>query len=293
MVRKNVVLRSFTLVGILCATLAGYVIQSPAAVSPPNGRTRAQSDQAVNPVVQWNQILLRIVRTPGAQQASIHPTRSFAIIHAAIYDAVNSIDGTHRPYLMRVSGAPQDASQEAAAAVAAHEVLIQFYPAFQPMLDTELQTSLDQVPTGAPKTSGMETGQMAADKILGARSNDGSAATPLPFAAGTNPGDYQPTLPTNTAADPSYPGAHAAISNAGAAVLDSFLRGDHFKLQVTSEVMPGVVRSFTTFSAAADETTLSRVYAGQHFIFDETAGARLGRKVARFVLNNFLTPAAT
>jgi len=43
-------------------------------------------------VVQWNRILLVIVRTLGAQPATIHPTRSFAIMHAAIYDAVNAID---------------------------------------------------------------------------------------------------------------------------------------------------------------------------------------------------------
>jgi hypothetical protein len=78
--------------------------------------------QATKPVVQWNQTLLVIVRTPGAQPATIHPTRSFAIMHAAIYDAVNAIDGTHQPYLVRL-GPSHFASQEAAAAAAAHEVL--------------------------------------------------------------------------------------------------------------------------------------------------------------------------
>ena len=76
--------------------------------------------QPVNPVVQWNRTLLSIVRTPGAQPATVHPTRSFAILHAAIYDAVNAIDRTHRPYLVRLSGVARDASQEAAAAAAAH-----------------------------------------------------------------------------------------------------------------------------------------------------------------------------
>src|SRR6476620_1676956 len=45
--------------------------------------------QVTNPVVQWNRTLLVIVRTHGAQPASIHPTRSFALLHSAIYDAVN------------------------------------------------------------------------------------------------------------------------------------------------------------------------------------------------------------
>src|SRR5437899_5618745 len=83
------------------------------------------SAQQVNPVVQWNRTLLAIVRTPGAQSPTVHPTRSFAIMHAAIYDAVNSIDRTHRPYLVRLNGAPRSASQDAAAVAAAHQVLLE------------------------------------------------------------------------------------------------------------------------------------------------------------------------
>jgi membrane-associated phospholipid phosphatase len=93
----------------------------------------------------------------------------------------------------------------------------------------------------------------------------------------------------NTAPDPSYPGAHAVISAAGAEVLTSFFRKHHFEFSVTSEVMPGVVRSFTSFPAAAEEATLSRVFAGQHFLFDLTTGQRLGSDVADFVVDNSLT----
>jgi hypothetical protein len=54
--------------------------------------------------------------------------------------------------------------------------------------------------------------------------------------------------------------------------------------------MAGTERSFTSFSAAAEEATLSRIFAGQHFNFDLTTGQRLGREVGDFVLDNFLTP---
>src|SRR5438445_12280635 len=91
--------------------------------------------QSVNPVVQWNRTLLSIVRTPKAQPATVHPTRSFAIMHAAIYDAVNAIDRTHQPYAVRVPGQTRDASPEAAAAAAAHELLVALYPAFTRPLD--------------------------------------------------------------------------------------------------------------------------------------------------------------
>src|ERR1700739_1246365 len=82
----------------------------------------AQATKPVSQVVQWNRTLLVIVRTAGEQPATIHPTRSFAIMHDAVYDAVNAIDGTHKPYAVRL-GASHFASQEAAAA-AAHEVLV-------------------------------------------------------------------------------------------------------------------------------------------------------------------------
>src|SRR6478672_174937 len=87
--------------------------------------------QTIDPVVRWNRNRLTIVRTPGAQPATIHPTRSFAILHAAIYDAVNAIDQTHTPYIVRVSGVARQASQVAAADAAAHDVLIALYPAFR------------------------------------------------------------------------------------------------------------------------------------------------------------------
>src|SRR5690349_9081766 len=71
--------------------------------------------QGDNEVVQWNKTLLTIVRTPGAQPPTIHPTRDFAHMHAAIYDAVNAIDASHEPYLVRLEHVSHHASQEAAA----------------------------------------------------------------------------------------------------------------------------------------------------------------------------------
>jgi membrane-associated phospholipid phosphatase len=93
----------------------------------------------------------------------------------------------------------------------------------------------------------------------------------------------------NTTPDPSYPGAHAVISAAGAEVLISFFHTDHLEFSVTSEVMPGVERSFTSFPAAAEEATLSRIFAGVHFLFDLTTGQRLGSDIADFIVDNFLT----
>jgi hypothetical protein len=93
---------------------------------------------------------------------------------------------------------------------------------------------------------------------------------------------------TNTAPDPSYPGAHATISHAAAKVLTDFFGSDNFNEGVTSETLPGVVRSFTTVSAIANEATLSRVLAGQHFRTDENAGSQLGFQLGDFVSENVL-----
>jgi len=93
----------------------------------------------------------------------------------------------------------------------------------------------------------------------------------------------------NTAPDPAYPGAHAVISAAGAEVLRVVLQADGLDFDVTSEALPGAARSFGSFSAAASEASLSRIYAGQHFRTDLTIGQRLGQDVADFILDHFLT----
>src|SRR4029077_19053947 len=168
----------------LAVLLAGLLVQVTLA-----------SAQSQNVVVDWNRNLLVIVRTHGAQPATIHPTRSFAMMHAAIYDAVNAIDQTHEPYAAGVPHASRSASQEAAAAAAAHEVLVQLYRVFQATLDAQLQQSLSQIPDGPPKTEGISVGQAVGDLILALRSNDGSSAQPIPYFFGNAPGDYQSTPP--------------------------------------------------------------------------------------------------
>jgi hypothetical protein len=72
-------------------------------------------------------------------------------------------------------------------------------------------------------------------------------------------------------------------------VLISFFREHRFEFEVTSEVLPGVDRSFASFRAAAEEATMSRIFAGVHFLFDLTAGQRLGSDVADFAVDDFLT----
>jgi membrane-associated phospholipid phosphatase len=384
-------------------------------------------------VVDWNKELVRIVSTPGAQPATVHPTRSFAIMHAAIYDAVVSITHVGAPYLFSLN-APHGARPDAAAAQAGHDTLVALYPSMKGALDQQLAAELAGISNGDAKGQGVKVGHLAASFILSARANDGSSVAPPPLPPPVQPGDYRPTPPTfapaaftqwanvtpfvleqsdqfrpgapptlasagyaralnevkslgqntsttrsadqtvaakfwpgpiwttwneiaensvlahhtdlvrtsrlfallnlsfadttiafydakyhyhlwrpitaireaddlnpavtadpnwtpllTTAADPSYPGAHSAISGAGAAVLSSFF-GDHDRIRVTSDVLPGVVRTFDTYSGAATEAGLSRIYGGVHTRIDHQAGLQLGRDVSGLVLREAGSP---
>src|SRR5205823_10415024 len=157
--------------------------------------------QPVNAVIEWNRTLLAIVRTPGAQPATIHSTRNFAILHAAIYDAVNNIDPRFSPYLVRLPDVPRSASRIAAADQAAHDVLAFLYPAFQASLDAELQQDFALLPDNERKAQGIAVRQAVAGQLLAARSADGANVTPPPYVPGNQPGDYQLTPPNFAPAD--------------------------------------------------------------------------------------------
>jgi len=181
---------------LVCASLSIQGSSSyGASLDDRHQNSQDSPTKSVNPVVQWNKTLLVIVRTPGAQPATVHPTRSFAIMHAAIYDAVNAINRTHKPYLIRLANVPRFVSQDAAAASAAHEVLIALYPNFKTLLDDQLLQSLASIQEGGDKAEGIRIGKTVADQILTLRSNDGSNAPPIPFVFGSVPGDYQSTPP--------------------------------------------------------------------------------------------------
>jgi hypothetical protein len=89
----------------------------------------------------------------------------------------------------------------------------------------------------------------------------------------------------NTANDPSYPGAHAEFSQAAATVLQDFFGTDAFSFSLSNPNV-NITRAFTSFSQAADEASESRIFAGQHFQYDQNAGQAQGSQVADFVLDS-------
>jgi len=142
-------------------------------------------------ILQWNRVLMETVLTPGQHPATIMPVRSYAIMHAAMFDAVNSIDGTHTPYLTDVPGS-QHASIEAAAAQAAHDVLAALYPTRISIYDAELAISLQGIEENRAQ-QGIRVGQIVAERMLAARANDGWNVTPPAYTLPATAGNWQPT----------------------------------------------------------------------------------------------------
>jgi membrane-associated phospholipid phosphatase len=145
-------------------------------------------------VIAWNQELVKIVLTPGAQPATIHPTRSYAMLHAAINDAVVSITRDASPLLVSVK-APREARPDAAAIEAGRATLAALYPGFKGELAQLADAQLATIPNGADKQQGIKVGDAVAAKVLQLRANDGSATVAPPFTPGTQPGNYRPTPP--------------------------------------------------------------------------------------------------
>lgn len=145
-------------------------------------------------VTEWNSIWLDCIRATGGPPCPI--ARAGAMVHAAIYDAVNSIRPRYAAYLATAPATP-DASLDAAAATAAHDVLVALYPGRESILDAGLETSLARIPDGSSKTAGIQVGQQAALQVIQARQNDGSDNA-TPYTIGTAPGEWKPTYPDYT-----------------------------------------------------------------------------------------------
>lgn len=149
-------------------------------------------------VLQWNRVLMETILTPGQHPATIMPVRSYAIMHAAMFDAVNSIDGSYTAYLTDVPGS-QNASIEAAAAQAAHDILSTLYPTRVAVFNAELASSLQGIEEYRAQ-QGIRVGQIVAERMLAIRANDGWNVTPPTYTLPTTAGNWQPTPPANTAA---------------------------------------------------------------------------------------------
>jgi hypothetical protein len=141
-------------------------------------------------ITDWNakaeaiSIEKRILPPPNA--------RGMAILHLAMFEAVNAIDRRYASYRLKLV-ADNSVSKEAAAAAAAHAVLATFHPDQQAGLDATLKASLAPIADGEAKTKGIDLGKKAAAAVLALRANDGAGA-PESYRPHTSAGAYVPTI---------------------------------------------------------------------------------------------------
>jgi hypothetical protein len=114
------------------------------------------------------------------------------MLHVAMFEAVNAIERRYTPYKLNLT-ADKDASREAAAAMAAHDVLVVLHPDQKAGLDSALRASLAAIPDGAAKNKGADVGKKAAAEVIALRANDGSGA-PEGYRPLTVAGAYVPTV---------------------------------------------------------------------------------------------------
>src|SRR5262245_3405455 len=143
-------------------------------------------------VTDWNAIAVQATVTGGRSSATSF--LDLAMVQAAVYDAAQAIERRYEPYYVEIKGA--SGSPVAAAATAAHDVLVYRFPAQAAFLDTAYQQYL--LDRGlAANDPGVEVGATAAAGIIALRACDGSfpVPEPPPFIGGTDPGAWRPTPP--------------------------------------------------------------------------------------------------
>src|SRR5262249_55003517 len=146
-------------------------------------------------VREWNEIA--VATAAAGKHGASDASRTTALVHATVFDAVNAIEARYTPYKIKVS-APAGASAEAAAVGAAHAVLVRLYPDQKNALDQQLAKGLAGIPDGTAKRDGIAVGDKVAAGMVALRMNDGATA-PNTYRPVTAPGVYvATTLPVST-----------------------------------------------------------------------------------------------
>lgn len=158
----------------------------PAQTAPPAQSKPIPAMGAAEFIRHWNALA---VDASGLDHTPVHPgenrifgeqlgparaSRAMAIVHIAMFEAVNAIDCDYQSYA-GLAKARRDTSMSAAIAQAAHDTLVALFPSQQPSFDQQLAAELSQMPNNRPKSDGIDLGHRAAVAILARRTGDGSA----------------------------------------------------------------------------------------------------------------------
>ena len=128
---------------------------------------------SANVVTDWDEKAVALIQPRMAPPVAY---RAMAILHIAMFDALNSIEPRYRPYYAQFP-ATQDTSKDAAATAAAGAVLVSLLPEVASDIHAAVQNYLAAMPDSEAKSNGIKVGEAAAAKTLEARASDGSSAS--------------------------------------------------------------------------------------------------------------------
>jgi hypothetical protein len=145
-------------------------------------------DRCDEVVLDWSTAAHRILTQAQGYADPLSATRSLAMMHLAMHDAVNAVDARYASYLPTESNRAAD--PVVAAASAAHGVLLALYPSEQATLDAVLAETLLDAGLGESVERGRALGSNVANAMVEARANDGANGSE-PYQPGTAPGRYR------------------------------------------------------------------------------------------------------
>ncbi len=181
--------RNRLLAVMMIAVLAGCSEDDTVPAAPVTPIAPRPADNSSNAVIlEWDRILTE--NLPGG--GNLFSYRLYAMLHIAMFDAVNSIHQRYRPYVVEAAAAAPWASAEAAAAQAARDVLVALIPAATTTFDAALATRLATIESQVA-AQGVTIGKQAAAAVIQWRTGDGSASADTPYLPPALPGLWQPT----------------------------------------------------------------------------------------------------
>jgi PAP2 superfamily len=248
--------RAHALAALGAILLVGCNDDNGDVATPPPPPPVTNSSNAV--VLEWNQIL-----TTAAGAGNLYTFRQYAMLHIAMFDAANSVRQQYKFYRLQVPGGTS-ASDEAAAAQAAHDVMVALFPASAATFDTALSARLASLPASTVP-QGVDIGKAVAANIVAWRTGDGSAGPDPAYLPPALPGLWQPAVPGQVAAGGRYvttrPFALVSATQflpPAPPMLDSVEYAQNFQ-QVYD------IGGTNSVTRTADQTTLSRAVANVNY----------------------------
>jgi len=223
-------------------------------------------------VTDWNANLEQAI-FDTAQPIPAHG-RFAAIMHLAVFDAVNGIARKYTPYYV-TEKAPPGARQEAAAAQAAYTVLKALYPSQAALLDLQLAESLAKIPGHKGKSQsirrGRHWGEHVANQILDLRSADGWSAPPPPYFGTFDTGVWR-SIPVSGSPDGTLPAVFAQLS-----ILSPFAMSSPGQFRPGPPYAPTLAEALASAHYAADVNEVKATGSADSAVrtADQTELARL------------------